>query len=93
MGEVVKETGVQRVGGKGRWSQVGEYNRADNPEKGIWVRGWEALGKHREGGRLWILPLKLALVQCSSLNLLHHLGQNTLPPRTSVLSSVYKHAV
>lgn len=31
--------------------------------------GWKAL----------IHPLKLALVQCSSLNLLHHLGQNTLP--------------
>lgn len=71
---------MQRVGGKGRWRQVGEYNRADGAEKGIWVRGQEALGQHREGRRLWVHPLKLALVQCSSLNLLHHLGQNTLLP-------------
>lgn len=35
MGEVVKVTGVQRVGLQGRWRQVGEYNRVDSPEKGI----------------------------------------------------------
>lgn len=45
-GEVVKMTGVQKVGGKGKVELGGQHDRTDSLEKGMWLRGHEALGQH-----------------------------------------------
>lgn len=79
LGEVGKITGVQRVGEK-RKVETGRRVQWDSlleREYGLKVmRPW---GSTEQCGRLWIHPPNLALVQCSSVSMLHYLGQNTLP--------------